>query len=360
MQPKWLSLSDVIHPNVIWEGIEEPNTSRYQGKIIDKVTAYNDIISIDVVFDSKPWSYQWIANRWHETDHAFVVSVLVPPVHDSSTRLLVTSQFTSPTFRIGCTRRVACGHAGPYESKESTKQSVKGCKGNRKKNRKAHSKGSYKAHSQGPFHGYNHRNVNKMQPKIPVQQQPIINQNYEIDSDSEEEVEVKRRPKKNQPPVEIVNFPPEERYEEMFSTKEVLGTSESAASMTDTAADLLTSDSAAIMTDAAADLLTSDSAAVMTFDCAAVLSSEFATSLELDEVRMRMMSAVEQLYQEPSPSEIPKTGLDSLYESATLVLSCPGTLSFISPNGSCKRSYDDDFAEESSPHSPRTPRYVSV
>ena len=331
--PKWLTLNDAIHPNNVWKGIEEPDASRYKGKIIDRVDGdNNNIHSIAVVFDPKPWGYQWIANRWNETDHTFEVSVLVPPDSFSKTSLFVAAQFQCPSFRIGCTRRLPCGHT-QNTPKESTFRG------------KAYKK-SRKAYSHRSFQGYNHRIAK--QPKVSTQS--IIqtkNQDEDIDSDSEDDEVVMVKTIKNQKENSAKIVIPTEVHEEMFNTKDLFGTG----------------DTAAILTDESAALLTGGSAALMTFDCAALLTSESATSLESEDVRM-LMSAVEQMTtQEPSPFEFHKSSLVNLYETAHLILTSPtpGKLSLTSPNEeNFKRAFDEDFAEESSPHSPRTPRYVSV
>jgi hypothetical protein len=51
----------------------------------------------------------------------------------------------------------------------------------------------------------------------------------------------------------------------------------------------------------------------------------------------------------------------NLFDTANSILSSPSVLSLRKPQDkSTPRKFDLDYTEESSPHSPRTPRYVSV
>jgi hypothetical protein len=325
--PEWLSLNDLVKADTICTDLEDVNASRFKAKLQLPVRNGYEVSSIDAVFDPKPWGYQWTANRWHGTDHAFIISILVPSEHATDTHLLVVAQFQCQTFRIGCTRRLACGHGlGPDPIVKQISK-AKGSKG-------------LKAKSHTSVHGYNHRD--DQHTKIPLKKgQERMEEGSDSDSnDDEVETMKKKRPTLSFNAIALLTDN-QLRAERMFSTKQLIGTN----------------------TDESAALLSSSSAAMRTFECDTLLTNETGASLNSDDAKV-LIDAAEQLsnsYYPISNEKSKSSPFINLFDTANLILSSPSALSLRKPkDSSIPRKFDLEFTEESSPHSPRTPRYVSV
>jgi len=330
MWPEWLSLNDLVKADTICTDLQDDNASRFKAKLQLPVRNGYEVTSIDAIFDPKPWGYQWTGNRWHGTDHAFIISILVPSEHATDTHLLVVAQFQCQTFRIGCTRRLASGHGPGSEPIVKISKAKKGRKG-------------LKAKSHTSVHGYNHRD--DQHTKIPLDKgQEKMEE--ESDSDSnDDEVETIKRMKKKRPTLSFnaiaLLTDNQLQDDKMFRTKELIGTN----------------------TDESTALLSSSSAAMMTFECDTLLTNETGASENSDDAKV-LIDAAELLSNTYYPISIEKSKSSpfiNLFDTANSILSSPSVLSLRKPQDkSTPRKFDLDYTEESSPHSPRTPRYVSV
>lgn len=334
--PNWLSLNDVVLTSNIMDDLKDTNTSRFKAKLTSPVRFGYEITSIDAMFDPKPWGYQWTGNRWHDTIHALIISVLIPCDTGYQSSLVVAAQFQSDSFRIGCTRRLYGQQEGHLV--KATKKASK---------------------TKSKVHGYNHR----LNPQIPLKKRNLDDDSdSDYDSDSEEEDAIKirkdkaatqvpnnvqtRAKKHSMLPADVLFLPDltPYRYDSMSRNEDMICTDDMGAMLTDDSAALLSMNSR-IGTFECATMITNDSAAELT-DPFAMITTESAAELFSEDAKV-LISAAEQLSTSLLPSNDTRTSFINLFESANLILSL-------------NKPHDINFADDLSPHSPRTPRYVSV
>lgn len=330
--PDWLSLNDVVLTANIMEDLQDTNTSRFKAKLTSPVRFGYKITSIDAMFDPKPWGYQWTGNRWHDTIHALIISVLIPCDTGYQSSLVVAAQFQSDSFRIGCTRRLY----GQQEASlvKTTKKASK---------------------TKSKVHGYNHR----LNPQIPLKKRNLeddSDSDYDSDADEEDAFKIRkhkaatrvlnnvqtRAKKHSMLPADVLCLPDltQYRYDSMSRNEDMICTDDMVAMLTDDSAALLSMNSR-IGTFECATMITSDSAAEF-----AMITTESAAELFSEDAKV-LISAAEQLSTSLLPSNDTTTSFINLFESANLILSL-------------NKPHDINFADDLSPHSPRTPRYVSV
>jgi hypothetical protein len=306
----WLTKNTTVDASKICNDIDDTTFSRFRGTLlIDSISSNQKLLnSVDVKFDNKPWSYQWTANRWHVTDHVFEISILVPNLISTSSKLTVVSQFTGPSFRIGCTRRLNCGENGAHKKKIVIDKRKRDAKGSSKAFR--HSK----YHESKPILNKLDTNLNKKADSCHTLNK--FQESDDSDSDDEPFINLKRQPTTRFLTKASIKADP---YS--FDVKEIMLTQDSCEIETKKDSYITNSDeSAALLTNSDACLMSEEDAGIIPTDETAS-SVDISISPDIFIVAAeRMLESINQsVKKKQEQSELNNFG--NLFESAQKLLS---------------------------------------